>query len=196
METFVLDIMNVIEFEQLDDIVLVAHSYGARSANGVVDRAPARIRRLIYIDGGLALNGLSRLDSMSPEARDERIRASESFDGGISVPPPPADTFGISDPAISNWVNRLMTPQPLNVERTTVNLKNPIGNGRPATYVRCTHPPLPMVKPSAEYAKKRVDWRYLEFAAGHDAIVTHPEQIANILIEEISAGSPSGTSQR
>ena len=184
METFVIDIMNVVEFERLENVVLVAHSYGARAANGVVDRVPEKIRRLIYIDGGLALSGVSRLDSLSPESRDKRIQSSEQFDGGISVPPPPAEYFGIRDPSIARWMNALMTPQPLNAERTAVTLKHPIGNGRAATYIRCSSPPLPSVDASAEYARKRTDWRFLEIAAGHEAMLTHPEQIASILLEE------------
>ena len=43
---------------------------------------------------------------------------------------------------------------------------------------------LSSVEPSAEYAKERPDWRYIEPKAGHDAIVTHPEQIAHILLAE------------
>lgn len=184
METFVLDILNVIEFEELENVVLVGHSYGARSINGVVDRVPERVKRLIYFDGGLAPSGTSRLDSMPRSERDKRVQSSLDWDGGISVPPPPAETFGIVDHAISSRVNRLMTPQPLNVEQTAVTLNNPIGNGRPATYVRCTDPALPAVQPSAEYAKSRLDWRYLELPAGHDVILTHPEQVAHILLAE------------
>src|SRR3546814_2677116 len=54
METFVLDVLNVILSEDLTDVILVGHSYGGRSISGVVDRAPERIHRLVYIDGGLA----------------------------------------------------------------------------------------------------------------------------------------------
>jgi pimeloyl-ACP methyl ester carboxylesterase len=187
METFVLDILNVLEFEDLADVVLVGHSYGARTVSGVVDRVPSKIRRLIYIDGGLALSGGSRLDSMPPEAREKRIESSMKFDGGVSVPPPSATAFGIVHPETIRWVDRLMTPQPLNAERTKVKLDNPLGNGRPVTYVRCVAPPFPTVEPSAAYAKQRSDWRYLELNAGHGAIVTHPEQIAKILMDESRA---------
>jgi pimeloyl-ACP methyl ester carboxylesterase len=184
METFVLDVLNVIEYEELTDVVLVGHSYGARPINGVADRIPSRIRRLVYLDGGMSLNGLSRLDAMPAEARQARIESAMRHDGGISVPPPPPAHFGVTDPQLQEWLKRRLTPQPLNAEATVAKLQHPIANGRPATYVRFTDPIFPSVEPSAVYAKQQQDWRYLEFKGGHDAIVTHPQELAELLLAE------------
>src|SRR3546814_18427360 len=89
METFVLDVLNVILSEDLTDVILVGHSYGGRSIRGVVDRAPERIHRLVYIDGGLAPDGRRRLEDMPEDAREEHIQSAMAFDGGIRVPAPP-----------------------------------------------------------------------------------------------------------
>lgn len=184
METFVLDVLNVLEFEELSDVVLVGHSYGARSISGVADRRPDLIRRLIYIDGGLALNGKSRLEAMPEAARQARIAAAQAFDGGTSVPPPPASHFDVHDPNQAAWLERHLTPQPLSAERTAVALGNPIGNGCAVTYLRCTDPAFAAVEPSAVYARAQQDWRYLELPAGHNAIVTHVDEVAQILLRE------------
>ncbi len=184
METFVADIVNVIMFEELHDVVLVGHSYGGRTISGVVDRIPERVRKLVFIDAGLAPDGGSRLDTMPADARDARIQSSMEFDGGISVPPPPAARFGMSDPAQVAWVEQLLTPQPLSVERSGLPLTSTLGNGRPATYVHCIAPALDVTAASAEYARSRHDWRFREFAAGHNAIVTHADEMANLLLEE------------
>lgn len=106
------------------------------------------------------------------------------FDGGLSVPPPPAQELGILDPQLRRWVDRQMTPQPLNADRTALRLSHPIGNGRPVTYIRCIDPPLPIVKSSADYARSRHDWRYIECLAGHEAIVTHAQEVAEIFLHE------------
>lgn len=184
METFVLDVLNVIESEELSEVILVGHSYGARSITGVVDRIPQRIARLVYLDGGIPMDGRSRLDATPEPARSQRIESALKFDGGISVPPPPAEAFGVTDPQLADWVNRRVTPQPFGAEKTPVRLQNPIGNGRPATYVRCINPPFPSVAASAEYAKRQPGWRYIEFPGCHDAILTHPVDIADLLIAE------------
>jgi pimeloyl-ACP methyl ester carboxylesterase len=50
LETHIQDILNVIRYEDLRDIVLIGHSYGGMVATGVADRARDRITQLIYID--------------------------------------------------------------------------------------------------------------------------------------------------
>src|ERR1700750_765451 len=50
LETHIQDILNVIKFEDLNDIVLLGHSYGGMVATGVADRIAERITQLIYID--------------------------------------------------------------------------------------------------------------------------------------------------
>ena len=50
LETHIQDILNVIKYEDLRDIVLIGHSYGGMVATGVADRARERITQLIYLD--------------------------------------------------------------------------------------------------------------------------------------------------
>jgi pimeloyl-ACP methyl ester carboxylesterase len=184
METFVLDILNVLLIEDLNNVVLVGHSFGGRSISGVADRAPDRVRRIVYIDAGLAPHGGSRLDAMLEDARAQRIQSSQDFDGGISVPPPPASRFGMSEPDQIAWVERFLTPQPLGAERTPLVLANPLGNGRPVTFVHCTQPALPVTASSAAYARSRRDWQFIEFPGGHNAIITHAPEMARLLLDE------------
>src|SRR5579875_3323603 len=48
-DTFVQDVVGVFEAEELEDVVLVGHSFGGSSISGVVDRMPERVRRLVYL---------------------------------------------------------------------------------------------------------------------------------------------------
>ena len=50
LETHIQDILNVIRYEDLRDIVLLGHSYGGMVATGVADRARDRVAQLIYLD--------------------------------------------------------------------------------------------------------------------------------------------------
>lgn len=191
METFVQDIVNVILAEELEDVILVAHSYGSRVCNGVVDRMPERVRHLVHLDGGFAFDNQSRLEGMTPEMREARIAKAMQHDGGISVTGPSAAEFGIADPDLAAWVDRRMTPQPFGPERTALVLENPLGNGVPATYIACMAPQLAAVAKSAAYAKGRDDWTYVEIDAGHDAMVTHPAQVTDILENIVHNGARS-----
>jgi pimeloyl-ACP methyl ester carboxylesterase len=50
LETHIADIVAVLEFDDLDGVNLIGHSYGGMVATGVADRARTRISQLIYID--------------------------------------------------------------------------------------------------------------------------------------------------
>ena len=58
-DVHVTDIVNVLTFEDLHDVVLVAFSYGGSVAPGVVARAGDRIRRVVYLDGIVPIAGSS-----------------------------------------------------------------------------------------------------------------------------------------
>lgn len=180
MDTFVQDILQVIESEELEDVILVGHSFGARTISGVADRIPERIRHLVYLDGGLPTDGLSRFEAMSEEQRAARIERTRSC-GGIGVPPPPSQGFGVDDPELQAWLDRRLTPQPFGVETSRLVLHNPLGNGLPVTYVRCTAPAFATVASSAEYARQQAGWNYVEWAAGHNAMVTQPQLAIDLL---------------
>lgn len=184
METFVLDVLNLIVSEDLWDVVLVGHSYGGRSVSGVADRIPERIRRIVFLDSGLSVDGKSRLEGMPEEERERRIQSSMDFDGGVSVPSPSAARFGVTDPEQIAYIDRYLTPQPLGAEKTRLPLNNPIGNGLPVTFVHCVAPKFAAVTAGAAYAKSQATWRYMEFQGGHNAIVTHPNEMAQILLAE------------
>src|SRR4051812_26271879 len=59
LETHIQDVVNLILWENLHDVVLVGHSYGGMVITGVAGRVPGRIARLIYLDALLPENGES-----------------------------------------------------------------------------------------------------------------------------------------
>ena len=64
VETHVVDVLNTLEFEDVADCVLVAHSYSGSVAPGVVVAAPQRIRRVIYLDALVVGAGESVSEAM------------------------------------------------------------------------------------------------------------------------------------
>jgi pimeloyl-ACP methyl ester carboxylesterase len=59
LDTHIQDIVNVILWENLHDVILVGHSYGGMVITGVADRVPDRIKHVVYVDGLLPTNGES-----------------------------------------------------------------------------------------------------------------------------------------
>src|SRR3954465_4914376 len=61
LETHIQDVLNVIRYEGLGDLVLVGHSYGGMVGTGVAGRARACITQLIYLDAFVPGDGQSLL---------------------------------------------------------------------------------------------------------------------------------------
>lgn len=182
LETFVDDIANVIAAEELSDVILVGHSFAGRSVCGVADRMPDRLRRLVFVDAALPEKGKSAMDLTLPELRAERLRLAQESSGGLSIPPPNAAAFGVTDAADAAWIERRLTPHPLATYMRPLALKHAIGNGVPASYIRCTDPAFANTASSAAFARAQPGWTYLEIATGHDAMVSAPAELSRMLL--------------
>lgn len=176
--TVVQDVVAGLECEELTDVVLVGHSFGALVALGVADRVPERLARLVILDGVLVDPGQPGFAGLPPEAARERTAQAA---GGPTYPPPPATNFGVSDPSDLAWLQRRLTPHPLRTYTEPFGLRAPLGNGVPTTYVRCTDPVYTPVD-AAEAIVAREGWERRELATGHDAMITAPELTAQMLL--------------
>ena len=66
LSTHIQDVVNVLEFEDIRNVVLVRHSSGGRVTVGVADRLPERIAHLVYLDAALLAHSECGLDSYRP----------------------------------------------------------------------------------------------------------------------------------
>jgi pimeloyl-ACP methyl ester carboxylesterase len=62
LSTHVLDIVNLIKFEQLDNIVLVGHSYAGMVITGVMNELPEKIAHVFFLDALVPDHGMSAVD--------------------------------------------------------------------------------------------------------------------------------------
>jgi pimeloyl-ACP methyl ester carboxylesterase len=187
LDTFTDDIAQVIETEELSDVILVGHSFGGLPVSGVADRIPERIRHLVYLDSLLVPPGKSPFDILAPEVVAKRLKAAEESSGGLSLPPQPPETFGVSDPADIAWLQRRLTPHPLGTYASALNITHPVGNGLPCTYIACTQPPYAFLDQVKTWVRAQEGWRWLEIQTGHDAMITAPDELARMLAEFVEA---------
>lgn len=182
LETFVLDLIHHIEAEELTDVILVGHSFAGPVISGAADRMPERIRHLVYLDATILEDGQAPFDRLPPEVVAARRRLAQEEGQGVFVPPPPPAAFGIpADHPGAAWVARRLTPHPLGTFESPLRLANPVGNGRPCTYIACTDPLYGPLESVRRWARDRPGWTWREIATGHDAMVTAPTDLARML---------------
>src|SRR5438477_4982586 len=69
LDTHIADVVNLLRYEDLRDVVLVGHSYAGTVITGVADEVPERSARLGYVDTWPLSEGGSHIDAQPPEAR-------------------------------------------------------------------------------------------------------------------------------
>jgi len=182
-DTVIQDVAGVIESEDLTDVVLVGHSWGGIPVSGVAERMPEKIKQIVFLDALLVQPGKTGLESIPPELAASRIKAAAETSDGVSLPVPPAITFGVSDPDDAKWLMSHLAPHPFGTFTSVLNIKGPIGNNLPCTYIGCVNPAYPAVSGTREWAKDQAGIRYIEMDTGHDAMIMSPDALTSLLIE-------------
>src|SRR5258707_5324266 len=110
LNTHITDIVNVMKWEDLSDVVLCGHSYGGMIIAGVAEQMAPAIRSIVFLDAFVPRNGESTQDLTGAAVR-EGIQAALQR-GEIGMPPRTGEAFGVN-PADRAWVDRLCVPQPI-----------------------------------------------------------------------------------
>jgi pimeloyl-ACP methyl ester carboxylesterase len=178
LETHIEDVINVIKYEDLRDVVLIGHSYGGMVATGVADRARDRIAQLIYLDAFVPEEEQSLLDLLPESERQRMLLLAKSGDGWRVPPnPTPPDT----PQADLEWLTERRVDMPIRCFETRLRLRG----GRltlPRSYIYATRvSPVDAFGPFAARAKSEPGWCYHEIDASHSPHVTAPELLMGML---------------
>ena len=114
LDTHILDIVNVLHYEDLRDVILVGHSYGGMVITGAADRASDRVGRLVYLDAANPKNGESLVDVAGKIILATR-EFGQTVDGVELVLFPDPEIlklFGVTDPDDLDWMTERLTPHP------------------------------------------------------------------------------------
>ena len=179
LDTHIADVVGVLEAEDLSDVVLVGHSYAGIVVTAVADRAAGRVARLVYLDAVVPGDGQCLYDRAPPQLRthfEEQARiAGEGWQVPASVAT--AQFLGLRAEEDVRWVMPKLTPHPIRTFREAVRLSAHFPQ-MPRTYINCIGD-KPLGQPRTIQAHGIED--YHEVRAGHDAMVTAPEDVAVFL---------------
>jgi len=185
IDTFVADIVGLIESEELEDAVLVGHSFGGIPVTGAAAKVAPRLRRLVYLDAALVQSGQSAFDTYSAADVQARTLAAQQVHGGLAVPVPKriSPIWGLT-PQMPDypWFMRRLTPHPLASFTTPLHYEGLLGAGLAVTYVECTAPVNPLLVGARALAVAQPGWDYVKLAAPHEAMITHPREVAELLL--------------
>lgn len=176
--THATDLVNLIAFEELDDVILVGHSYAGLVISRVADQIKPRLRHLVFLDAMIPVDGKPFL---APEVSQEWAKTAK--DGYLVAIPDPA-SFGIpADHPDLPWVKRHLTPHFLPALAEPVHYKNGGIAGIPKTFIRCTQRRnTGAPDPVEAIAKGTPEWTWKTMDTGHDVMVTQPKELSEMLL--------------
>src|SRR5437868_9053596 len=183
LDTHIEDMLNVIKYEDLRDIVLIGHSYGGMVATGVADRARDRITQLIYLDAFVPEDGQSLFDLTS--TGEQSMKAAAAGDGWRApTNPTPPDTSEED----ARWGAERRTPHPVKCFSQPLKLQNgPLTLPRSYIYALRINPNDTFGQ-FAKRAKTTPGWRYYEMDASHSPQVTAPDALFALLQKIVKEG--------
>ena len=188
LDTHIEDVLKVLEFEDLREVVLIGHSYGGMVATGVADRAPERISQLIYLDAFVPRDGESLFDLSVPEDRNNAREAAQKTGDAMRIPPRPMPPD--TNPADLAWANPRRVPQPIAAFEQPIRLTGAVDQ-LPRTYIYCTKARQGDVfRQFGKRAKSEAGWEYREIDASHNPHITVPDELAAML-HELAGGEMS-----
>uniref|UniRef100_C8CP46 Carbendazim hydrolyzing esterase n=2 Tax=Actinomycetes TaxID=1760 RepID=MHEI_NOCS4 len=187
LETHIRDVLGCIEAEELDDVILVGHSYGGMVITGVADRIAPKIRSLVYLDAFVPEHGDS-LMALLPKALPPEVSA--QFIGGFHaaaldkhcglMQPIPAELFNVVADK-RDWVNRRCVPQALATYEMPLLLAGGGSAVKQRVYILADGWDPSPFRYFAKLYDGKPGWQVVKFPCGHDVMVDMPNELAEKL---------------
>jgi len=184
LDTHITDIVNLLEYEDLSDVILAGHSYGGMVITGVADRALDRVGNLVFLDAAHPRNGESLADNapdLMNEARDG-MRVIDGVELVVFPDSPSMRHMGVEDPDDFAWMVAKITPHPWKCFTQKLVLEHEDEVRRiHRTSVNCT--PIMRMRPEATRRRALNADLLFEIDTGHDLMITEPRAVADMLLQ-------------
>jgi pimeloyl-ACP methyl ester carboxylesterase len=180
LDTHILDIIQVLKYENLNEVILVGHSYGGLVIGGVAEKVPERIRRLVYLDAYIpqdnksAFDIISGLETRSIYNLSERALKEQGKEWLVASYKP--EEFGVTNPDDIKWMNPRLCPMPWHTPDQPLRITNPKAERLPKSYICCSEFGNALFKTQ----KSPADWDYHELMKGHDVMITAPKELVQL----------------
>lgn len=188
LNTHVTDVVNLLRYEDLHDVVLVGHSYAGVVITATADQEPSRIAQLVYVDTGPLPDGVAQVEFNPPEEQQQTAATVAAHGDGWRLPPPPwkdiAAAVSDVDDATVSLLNERSVDQPYATATTPVRLTGawePIPRlGVLSSFTIAQAEQMAAAMPIARHMAGD-EWRFVELPTWHWPMLNRPAELAQIL---------------
>jgi pimeloyl-ACP methyl ester carboxylesterase len=180
LDTHIADVANLITWEDLEQVVLVGHSYAGWVISGVAERCEKAIASLVFVDAFYPENGQRGIDVGTPESRAAVLAALNN--GEVSRP---AASQGATAPTMTHadraWVKQKMTPQPIGVSLQPIRLSGARERIGTKVYIRATASQSALYDSHVARLRSDTTWQVHELPCAHMVMIEMPQRLVEIL---------------
>jgi pimeloyl-ACP methyl ester carboxylesterase len=178
IETAIQDVLNVIEYNDLDDFVLVGHSFAGKVVAAVADRVPKkkRVKVLLFLDAFRPSKGV----------RTPQGSFTDAIGAGLTIPLTEeilGSTGRDVQGADREWLLSKATPWPTKYAGDPVTLSENFDSIRQA-YIFCTGGGDDV----AEILKEKLEGPAKVIESGHWPMITKPEELVEDMLSLTGLG--------
>jgi len=176
------DIVNLIQWEELSEVVLCGRSHDGCVITGVADQIPDRIRALAFLDAFVLENGESLMDIVPHEVAQALREYAIAIGEGWKINPIPVHLLGVRDPHDIAWFDAQCTPQAIATIEERIQLAGNLEHFEDVAYMLPTECHSNLLV-SHERAKAK-GWKIRTIDnSAHELMIDHPQKLAEFLLE-------------
>jgi pimeloyl-ACP methyl ester carboxylesterase len=179
LDTHTEDVVRLLDTLDLSGVVLVGHSYAGQVVTAVADRRPERIARRVHVDAFVGSDGEAARDLLPETVAQHWAESAEQAGFGWLVPVRKLSVLGVTEQADVDWLTPRLTPHPWKTYTDPLRLTGAV-DGVPAAFVECVSW-MRVFRAQGERARQR-GWPVHELGTGHEAMVTAPKELAELLL--------------
>lgn len=184
LETHIQDTVNAVEWEELEDVVLIGHSFSGITITGAADRLGGRVRHIAFFDALIPTQDRPAAILPDPETGEYPawwIERTRDFRDGYKMvlwDHYPAEMLvPAEDAANIAWLRRRITWHPMKQWTEPLALEN---GGWEAFSRTCIHAVGQVHSPSSEAMVgpgRGPGWRFIELDVARNGMMTDPDAV-------------------
>ena len=180
LTTHTQDILNLIRVEQLDNAILVGHSYGGAIMTLVADQIPSKLGALVYVDAVIPENGVPGWESFPDQRKKDMLLGAEKL-GGLRVPPPDPAVWGVTNEDDAAWLRACCSPHPIKSMYDAPSLTQAWQAVGIKHYILAGAHMNPRFLAHYHAVQNQSGWTSEVIPGGHDLMITEPNVLSDAL---------------
>jgi pimeloyl-ACP methyl ester carboxylesterase len=180
LDTHIADVVNLIKWESLDNICLVAWSYGGFVCAGALESVGNRVASIVWLDAFIPANGqkVAEVTAFGKAIQAAAEKGEMGFAGPAKLPPV------IVAERDREFAESKFTPQPVGTFLQPIKLTGALEKVAKKTYIRTPKFPQPAFDKALADCKGDKSWSSFEIPdVGHAAMLDAPDRVRELILQ-------------